>query len=326
MHRAWIAPLVTALVIGMAFVAVYVGLQRDPEPDRIPVAVVGATLQHDVATGLGDRVAVTEVPALRAGRSLVRDGAAVAVLSADEPGTMRVEYASAAGLSESGAVRELAQGFATTAHLRVTEEDIVPLVRYDSRGLVSFYVVFGVTLSSFVLAQSLSGNAARVRLRHRLLALAGFAVLIGIAAAVLAGPVYGAVNISFPLLAGILVLLSAASAFGTKALVTWLGPIGIGIAVLTLTVAGNATSGASIGFDLLPKWAQILSDVLPQGAAVRALQSAGYFDGSSVWPSVLVLGCWAAVGFGLVVLHGTRAARTRRRARPEGPAHLAPSV
>ncbi|CAD5989668.1 ABC transporter permease [Agreia sp. COWG] len=323
-HSAWIAPTLTALLIGMVFVAVYVGLQRAPEPDSIPVAVVGSSLQHQVAAGLGDRVDVTEVDSVGAGRRLVQDGTTVGVLAVDAAGTVQLDYASAAGLSESGAVRAMTQGFAKAAHLKVRESDTVPLVRYDSLGLVSFYVIFGVTLSSFILAQALSGNAARVRLRHRLLIMVGFAVLIGIAAAVIAGPVYGAVKVPFPALAGVLVLLSAASAFGTKALVTWLGSAGVGIAVLLLTVAGNATSGASIGFNLLPKWAQLLSDVLPQGAAVRALQSAGYFDGSAVWQSVAVLACWAVIGFGLVVAHGERTARNRRRSDRSGhPAHLA---
>jgi hypothetical protein len=285
---------------------------------------VGASLQDQVATGLGERVDISNVDSLSAGRSLVQRGSAVGVIAGDGAGSMQLDYASAAGLSESGAVRTMVQGIAAAAHLTLAERDIVPLVQFDSRGLVSFYVVFGVTLSSFILAQSLSANAARVRLRHRLVILSAFAALIGIAAATLAGPVYGAVTTPLPELAGVLVLLSAASAFGTKALVTWLGPPGIGIAVLLLTVAGNATSGASIGFDLLPGWAQFLSDVLPQGAAVRALQSAGYFDGSAVSQSVLVLACWAIIGCGLIIAHGARTAAVARRGDDSGkPAHLA---
>ncbi len=323
-HRAWVVPTVTALLIGMAFVAVYVGLQRAPQPDRVPIAVVGSSLQHQVVSGIGNGVAVQDVNSVADGRRLVHDGTVVGSIAVNATGTMQLDYASAAGLSESGAVRAMAAGVAQTAHMKLMETDIVPLVRYDSRGLVSFYVVFGVTLSSFILAQALSGNAARVRLRHRLLVMIGFAVLIGLVAAVLAGPVYGAVKVPFLTLAGVLVLLSAASAFATKSLVIWLGPAGIGIAVLLLTVAGNATSGASIGFNLLPRWAQFLSDVLPQGAAVRALQSAGYFHGSALGQSVLVLAGWAVVGSGLVIAHSARAASPRGQSNRAGhPAHLA---
>lgn len=103
-----------------------------------------------------------------------------------------------------------------------------------SRGPVAFHVVFGVTLSSFILAQGLSGNVARIRLRHRVAVSGGFAVLV-------------------------------------------------------LTVAGNATSGATSGVHLLRGRAGAMSAVLPQGAAVRAVKSFGYFGGVDVWPSVVVL-------------------------------------
>ncbi len=63
--------------------------------------------------------------------------------------------------------------------MKLMETDIVPLVRYDSRGLVSFYVVFGVRSPSFILAQALKRERCASALRHRLLVMIGFAVLIG---------------------------------------------------------------------------------------------------------------------------------------------------
>jgi hypothetical protein len=192
-------------------------------------------------------------------------------------------------------------------------------VRYDSRGLSAFYVVFGVTLASFVLAQGLTGAAGSVRLLHRLYAMAGFAVAIGLVAALIAGPVYGSLTPSFPLLALSLALLSAASAFATKALGAWLGPPGIGLAVLLLTTIGNATSGATIGYDLLPRWAQAVSAYLPPGAAVRAVNDFGYFDGSHAASSLAVLVAWFAAGFALVLLRWRRTVRRTAvpRSHPE---------
>ncbi|WP_157498151.1 hypothetical protein [Leifsonia sp. Leaf336] len=107
---------------------------------------------------------------------------------------MELDYAGAKGLTESGAARVLVHGIAAHAGLAVQEEDVVPLAKYDSRGLSAFYVVFGVTLSSFALAQGLTGAAGRVRLRHRLYAMGGFAIVIGAVAATIAGPVLGALN------------------------------------------------------------------------------------------------------------------------------------
>ncbi len=317
-HAAWVALVVTGLIIGLAFIAVYVGLQRDPTPRRVPIAVAGAPLAAAVRAGLGDAVEVTEVAGLPDGAALTRRGDAIGVLGATSPASLRFEYAGAAGLSESGAARQLAAGLAAKAGLTVEETDIVPLADYDSRGLSAFYVVFGVTLASFVLAQGLTAAASKVRLRHRLYAMAGFAVAIGLGAAFVAGPVYGSLAAPFPLLALSLTLLSAASAFSTKALGAWLGPAGIGLAVLTLTTIGNATSGATIGYDLLPRWAQAVSAILPPGAAVRAVNEFGYFGGAHAVSSLVVLAVWFLAGFGLVLLRQPRHRITARRPETAG--------
>ncbi|MEU4336158.1 hypothetical protein AB0F59_16280 [Micromonospora lupini] len=308
-RRAWISLVLTGLIIGTAFIAVYVGLQRDPTPSRLPIAVVGDQLATTSHRGFGDAVAVTPVTSVEAGKALVHNGDAVAVLSGTAPDTLTLDYAGASGFSESGAARQLVAGLGRQAGMTVQENDIVPLASYDSRGLSAFYVVFGVTLSSFVLAQGLTAAATLVRLRHRLAAMGGFAVVIGVVAATVAGPVYGSLTAPFPLLALSLILLSAASAFTTKALGAWLGPIGIALAVLTLTTIGNATSGATIGVDLLPGWAQAISAKLPPGAAVRAVNNFGYFDGSHTLVPLGVLAAWFLAGLGLVLLRQRTAQR-----------------
>ncbi|MET8364286.1 hypothetical protein ABZU53_12035 [Micromonospora sp. NPDC005194] len=314
-RRAWLSLVLTGLIIGTAFIAVYVGLQRGPEPRHLPIAVVGEQLATTAQAGFGDAVAVTPVTTVEDGSALVRDGDAVAVLGATSPGALTLDYAGASGFSESGAARQLAAGLARQAGATVQENDIVPLASYDSRGLSAFYVVFGVTLSSFVLAQGLTAATAKVRLRHRLYAMGGFAVAIGVIAATVAGPVYGSLTAPFPLLALSLILLSAASAFTTKALGAWLGPIGIALAVLTLTTIGNATSGATIGIDLLPGWAQAISAKLPPGAAVCAVNNFGYFNGSHTLVPLAVLATWFLAGLGFVLLRQ----RTARRRPPATP-------
>ncbi|MHA3701969.1 hypothetical protein ACXR2U_07270 [Jatrophihabitans sp. YIM 134969] len=300
-RKALIPLVVTGLIVGTAFIAVYVGLQRDPRPHHLPIAVVGPQLAGAARAGLGDAVTVAQASGPDEATALVRSGEVVAAVDTTSPTGLRLQYAGAAGLSESGAARELVAGLAARAGLQMSESDIVPLVRYDSRGLSAFYVVFGVTLASFVLAQGLTAATRVVRLRHRLLAMGGFAVAIGLIAAAVAGPVYGSLTAPFVPLASSLVLLSAASAFGTKALGAWLGPAGIGLSVLVLTTIGNATSGATIGGDLLPAWARAVSSALPPGAAVRAVNGFGYFDGAHTAGPLVVLVAWFLVGLGLVL-------------------------
>ncbi|RKS79921.1 hypothetical protein CLV35_0336 [Motilibacter peucedani] len=308
--RAWLIPVFAGLVIGTVFVAVYVGLQRHPTPHRLPVAVAGQPLASAVRTGLGASAALTEVADAAEGARRVHAGDVIGSLSLGPGGALELDYAGAAGASESGAVQAVARGFGARTGRDVRAVDIVPLVGDDSRGLSGFYVVFGVTLASFVLAQALTGAADDIPLRDRLLAIGGFAVVIGLISSVLAGPVYGSLPAPYPELALTLVLLSTASAFATKALGTWLGPPGIGLAVLLLTTIGNATSGAIIGVHLLPAWARTVSPVLPPGAAVRALTRFGYLDGTRTVVPLLVLAAWSVAGSALVVL---RSARTRPR-------------
>lgn len=311
-HSAWIALVLTGLIIGTAFIAIYVGIQRSPAPLHLPLAVVGEPLATATQKGLGDAVTVTEVTSLSAGTQMVQNGDAVAAVALTAPTTLQFDYAGAKGLSESGAARALVHGVADHAGLTLQEKDLVPLAQYDSRGLSAFYVVFGVTLSSFVLAQGLTGAADKIRLRHRLYAMGGFAVLIGVVGATIAGPILGALTAPWPLLAATLALLSASVAFTTKALGAWLGAAGIALAVITLTIVGNAVSGATIGYDILPSWGQAVSAILPPGAAVRAVNDYGYFNGTAAWSSLGVLVLWAAAGFGLVLLRSVaRVNRTK---------------
>lgn len=301
-HNAWIASVISSLVIGAAFISVYVGIQRDPQPTHLPVAVASEQLATAAQQGLGDKVQITEVSTPADGVKMVKDGDAVAAVSLTSRTSLQFDYAGAKGLSETAAARALVHGLADKAGLSVQEKDVVPLVKYDSRGLSAFYVVFGVTLASFVLAQGLTGAASKVRLRHRLYAMGGFAVVIGVVAATIAGPILGALTAPWIALAASLALLSAAVAFTTKALGSWLGAAGIGLAVLLLTTVGNAVSGATIGYDLLPQWTQAISPILPPGAAFRAVNEFGYFDGATTWSSLLVLGIWAVAGFALVLV------------------------
>lgn len=324
-HAAWIALVLTGLIIGAAFIAVYVGIQRSPEPLHLPIAAASQQLATVAEHGLGDKAAVTEVSSLKDGAQMVRDGDAVAAIGMTGPKTLQFDYAGAKGLSESATARALVHGVADHAGLTVTEKDLVPLVKYDSRGLSAFYVVFGVTLASFVLAQGLTGAAGKVRLRHRLYAMAGFAVVIGVIAATIAGPILGALTAPWIALAVSLSLLSAAVAFTTKALGAWLGAAGIGLAVLSLTTVGNAVSGATIGYDILPAWAQAVSAILPPGAAFRAVNSFGYFDGINAWSSLVVLAIWAAAGFGLVLLRSALETR-KARATQEQPQTVAVAI
>lgn len=305
--------MVVSTVIVLVFIGLYVGFARDPLPHHIPIAVVGQGLAGQVSDSLGSAVAVTEVGDPAQGARLVSDGDVVAALTATATG-LRLDVGSASGQTTVTALERAVSGFAAGSHRPVSITDLVPLSPYDSRGMAGFYVAFGVSLASFSLAQNLVGAARRLRLRHRVAVTTGFTVLGGAAAAVLAGPVYGALPAPIVPLALTLALLSAAAAFATQALGTWFGSIGIPLSTLLFVTVGNSTSGGVIGQNLLPSMAQVVSAVLPPGAAVRALRDLSYFHGAHVIMPLVTLACWAVVGAVLVYV------RERLSARAEVPA------
>jgi hypothetical protein len=316
--RAWLQPAIVGLIIVSAFVGLYVGLQRNPQPHGVPLAVTGQQLATEVQQTLGDRVDVHEAADAASARSAVLHRDAVAALGPDRNGALRLDVAGANGLSTTNSVTGLAATYANQAGQHLQTADIVPLAKFDSRGLCGFYVAFGVTLAGFVIAQNTLGLGQVLSLRQRLLLIWGFSAACGTVAAAIAGPVLGALPAPFLPLAGTLALLTAAAAFTTMLLGTWLGVLGVPVATLLLLTVGNATSGATTGVVLLPGLARIVSGLLPPGAAVRAVADLSYFGGAHVAGPLITLALWAVLGALLVVLRSRQVAARARQVAAHG--------
>jgi hypothetical protein len=314
--RIWLQPFVIGLVIVSAFVSCYVGLMRDPQPHRIPVAVTGPQLANKVQQALGDSIDVRRADSTTEALDALRHRDIVAVLGTSPHGKdLKLDVASANGLSTTTAVTKLVTAYAHGADQHLSVSDIVPLDRYDARGLAGFYVSFGVTLSGFALAQNVVGLSSLLHLRHRFTLMAVFAAASGLVAAAIAGPVLGAIPAPYLPLAFVLALLAAAAAFTTKMLATYVGPLGIPLATLLLLTVGNSTSGATIGTDLMPSGARTLSALLPPGAAVRAIADLSYFQSSHLLAPLATLILWAAGSAVLLAFRTTK----QRPAAPASP-------
>lgn len=311
--RLWLQPTVIALVVVAAFIGCYVGLQRNPQPHRVPVAVAGLELSGEMSQVLGDSVDVHPVADAATGRAEVERRDVVAAVSGRAASDrLRLEVGGANGPSTTTAVKSLIGAYAHGSGQRLTTVDVVPFARFDSRGLAGFYMAFGVTLAGFVLAQNVLGLANHLHLHHRFWLLSGASVAIGIVATVIAGPILGAVPAPVMPLAFALTLLAAAAAFTTKLLGTYLGPVGVPVATLLLLTVGNSTSGAAIGPDLLPSAAHAVSALLPPGAAVRAVTDLSYFHGAQAVQPLATLALWAVIA---AILVGLRPRLRRRRTR-----------
>ncbi|GGL43645.1 hypothetical protein H9L10_11515 [Phycicoccus endophyticus] len=303
------------VVVATAFVGLYVGLQRDPRPHGLPVAVSGASLGEVAGHAAPDGVVVHVYASAEEARRAVRAHEAVAALTpASAPGSLELSVAGADGRSAVGAATASAEVLARVSGQRLSGSiDLVPLVEHDQQGLVGFYIVFGVTLASFVLAQVMVSVGALVRLRWRVLTLLVGAVASAVAVAVLAGPVFGATPASGPVLVGVLVLLATAVSLSTLAVAALVGPMGNVLATLVFTTLGNATSGATVSAYLMPALVAAVGRALPPGAAFRALVDAGYYGRDGMSRELVVLAAWALAAGGLLLLHHRpRAAGNRR--------------
>ncbi|MCC9178706.1 hypothetical protein [Arthrobacter sp. zg-Y750] len=316
--------IVTALVAA-AFVGLYVGLQRDPQPHHLPLAVVGTDLVDGTSRALGASAAVVPAPDEAAARQLLQEHQAVAALipRSDAAG-LDLITAGANGRSAVGAASAMAAGVAEAAHLPiVSTTDAVPLARQDLQGLSGFYLVFGVTLASFILAQIMYSVAALVRLRWRVLTLVAGAVAIAAAAAILAGPVYGAVPSPAVAVIPILTLLGIGVSFSSLAFASLLGPFGNIISTLLFTTLGNAAGGATVSAFLMPAAIARIGAGLPPGAAFRAITDTSYFDGRGSLEPVIILLCWVLAAGSALGLH---AARDRRKSGAASTAAQADSL
>lgn len=308
--RLWLQPVAVFSVIALAFVGLYLGFGRDPVPHHAPVAVVGGDLADHANSALASAVQVRQVADRADGDRLLRNADVLGVL-VSEGGKLHLDVPGASGQSTVTALEHAVSAFAARTKEPLTVSDLVPLSRFDSRGLAGFYLSFGVTVASLGLAQSLLAASASLTARRRFLATFGFNVVVGTTAGLLAGPVLGAIPAPLPTTAVTLTLLSAAAAFATQAMRSWLGPLGVPLGTLVFVTLGNSTSGGSIGEDLLPAPARAISPLLPPGAAVHALRYASYFHGAHLAGPLLTLLFWAVLTAALAGLH----ARFRRSPR-----------
>jgi hypothetical protein len=305
--------IVLSALVATAFVGIYLGLQRDPVPLDVPLVTTSQELAVAAGDAWGQKASVTVVGDAASVEELLRDGTAVAAFIPTGTG-LDVLTAGANGRSVALAATGLIDGLAEASGLPVeSTTDVVPFVAADRQGLASFYLVFGVTLAAFILAQILT-SLGFLTLRSRLIAVAAGAVVSAAVTAVVARPVLGAVPASLGVVVPGLALLSAAVSLSTMAIAAAVGPIGNVVSTLLFTVAGNATGGATISPFLMPPVVATLGALLPQGAAFRLIVDSGYFGGGAALAPVAVLVAWNLAAGALLFAATRRAARRSARA------------
>jgi len=309
--------MVAVALLSMGYILSYLGAFHSPTPHRMPLGVVApqgrAALLAQQLNALPDEpVHATAVADRAAGRSgiLERDLDAVIVMNpAGTTDTLLV--ASAGGPAVSVAATEIATRVAAAQGRQVNVVDILPPDKGDGRGMSSFYVVFGWVVGGYLAAVilGLTAGARPANTRRaciRLVALAVYAVVVGLGGAVIAGPVLGALGGSLPKLWAIGTFIVFATGATTMALQVLFGLAGVGLAILVLVVLGNPSAGGPYPAPLLPAFWRFFGQALPPGAGTTLVRNTVYFSGHATTTAILVLAAYALGGALLTVLVASR--------------------
>ena len=182
-------------------------------------------------------------------------------------------------------------------HRHATVTDAVPAQPGDARGLPGFYLVVG-WLAGGYLAAALLGIATRPRPATtrraiiRLIMLVPYAILSGLAGAIIAGPVLGALTghlIAISALGALIIYCAATVTMGFQVL---LGTFGVGLTLILFVVLGNPSAGGAYPPPLLPAFWRTISPALPNGAGIQALRHIIYFGSYDITGNLTIIAAY----------------------------------
>jgi hypothetical protein len=287
---------------------------RDPHPHDIPVGLVGpppALQQMSGAFGTAAPGAFSftsfgsEADARSALDSRAVDG--VLVLGGSSP---RLIVAGAAGDGSVGVITAAFTNALKAQGMTVAVETVHPFSSGDAHGLILFFVVVAVLVSSLVAQALLIARASQAGFAERFAVVIVFAVLAGVTAMLTATWIAGDYGSGLWLAVGLVALGSAALGAVVAGLARILGPAGIGVAGLLVLLPGLVSSGGPVGSQLLPDFYRALAPWMPAGPLYSALRGALYFDGAGIGGPAAVLSGWLVFGLALMFV-GEMVARRR---------------
>ncbi|MFF3486591.1 ABC transporter permease [Streptomyces sp. NPDC002701] len=278
-------------------------------PHDLPLGVAGpATAAAQIQQQLESREGAFEIhryPDEAAARDAIEDRTVYGAVVATGQGP-KLLTASAASPLVAQTLQQAVTRQAGGAEVRSV--DVVPTSAADPRGAV---------LSSSVLPMTLAGIAAgavvtflKLRGWRAVAALAGTAVVVGAAAALVAGSWLGAFTEGWWPEAAVLALSTLAVSAAVAGLAALIGTPGIGIGAFVVMMLGNPFSGASSAPEMLPAPVGMIGQWLPPGAGASLLKSVSFFDGAAAAGPAVTLALWSALGLVAVLVGGVgRSAR-----------------
>jgi hypothetical protein len=195
-----------------------------------------------------------------------------------------------------------AVGSGAAGQVSLSVDDVVPISRDDSRGVVFSSSLLPLTICSILVAAAI-GVMVRFRPAWRqLVALSVLSAIAALGSYLIAQSFLGALPhqavASWASLA--LTILSIGSA--TAGLIALIGVPGLGLAAALMVFVGNPFSGVTSAPELLPDAVKHVGQWLPPGAGANLLRSSTYFDGNGAAGHLSVLIVWTVLGFAAIIL------------------------
>lgn len=309
-----IRPAIAGLLLLITLLGLVGTAIRDPRPHDIPVGLVGPPpAVQQISSAFA-----ANAPGAFEFTSYGSEADARAALDSRSVDAALVLGGSAPVLIVAGAAGDATTGVITAAFTNVFKaqggtinvEVVHPFAAGDAHGLILFFVVVAVIISTMVAQALLFVVASWAGFTVRLTMVVVYAVLAGLVGMGMATWIAGDYGSGFWTAAALVMLASAAVGATVAGAARLLGLPGLGLAALVVVLLDLVSSGGPVGSQLLPDFYRWLAPWMPAGEMYDALRGALYFDGAALERPIAVLSGWLAGGI-LLLLLGELVSRRR---------------
>jgi len=311
-------PLVGGLLILVALIGLIGTAIKNPRPHDIKVGLVGPTpALEQMSTGFASNApgafAFTTYASEDAARAAIDDRSVDGALVLASGGP-RLIVAGAAGDAVTGVITGAFTNVFKAQGQTLTVETVHPFAGVDPHGLILFFVVLAVVVSTLV-AQAGFGLRSQSGFGLRLIVVVVYAVLAALVGMGMAWLIAGDYGSGF-WVATALVALGSAAVGAVVAGSARLGAPGVVLAAIIVVLLDLVSSGGPLGSNLLPDFYRWLAPGMPVAQLYSAMRSALYFDSGGIGIPIAVLGAWLAGGLLLMALAELIRSRSHRRLAP----------
>jgi hypothetical protein len=298
--EAYVQPLVAGLLALVTLIGLIGPAIKSPQPHDIPIGVVAAPGQTQTALSLpSGPFQVTTYDSESAGRSAIdaRDIDAVLVLGPSGP---HLIVAGAAGDGVIGVITAVFTGVFQKSGQQLTVETVHPFAAGDPHGLILFFVVLAILVSTLIVHALVGLRRTGVLASIALVAV--YALLAAPVAMGLATWIAGDYGGGFWTATALVALASAAVGAVIAGMARLLGRPGVALAALVAVLLDLVCSGGPIGSALLPDAYRALAPAMPAGQLYSGVRGALYFDNAGVSEPIFVLALWLLAGLVLLAI------------------------